>query len=242
MNKLTIIATSDLHGDLPDPKTMPEGDVLVLAGDLLPDDYWSPLSPPGVGSTRILRQAQWFDEVFIPWLPEVKMLRVDKKGKWIKRYNDIIFIGGNHDFALQAMLKEGIDKKLPKHVHYLSESSVVIDGIKFYGAGWNMTRGWAFCHDEEDHEEKLRYVPDDTDVMVIHGPPHIGAIDELAIHWCSPAIRMWLAKRKIKAYICGHIHEAFGEYKIGETPVYVVSRKDRMYRDVNPFVTIDIVK
>lgn len=237
---MKIIATSDLHGDLPDPNIMPPGDVLVLAGDILPDDYRFKYRSE-IGSSRTERQGWWFESVFVPWLHSVKHTNPDCNSQvWEKRYkHGVVLVGGNHDFFLAAMLSGGIQKMLPKHVHYLNESSVEIEGVKFWGAGWNMTRGWAFCNDDTSIEEKLNYVPD-MDVMVVHGPPFLGKIDALHVHWCSSALRRWVERHPMKALICGHIHEAYGKYEVGRTPVYVVSRKDRQYRDVNPFVEIDL--
>lgn len=238
---MKIIATSDLHGDLPEPSLMPPGDVLVLAGDLLPDDYRFKYRSE-IGTSRTERQGWWFESVFIPWLHSVKHLNPDPNVQvWEKRYKHVVIVGGNHDFFLQAMLPSGIQKMLPKHVTYLSESSEIIDGVKFFGAGWNMTKGWAFALEEPQFLDKLRYAPNDIDVMIVHGPPYLNEVDKLAVHFCSPYLRHWVHQHpSIKAFICGHIHEAFGEYKVGNTPVYVVSRKDRNYKDVHPFVEINI--
>ena len=234
---LKIVATSDLHGDLPKPEDMPSGDVLVLAGDILPDDFhfkWRDV----IGTTRIERQGWWFQHVFIPWLAEVKHI-IPEKGieKWEKRYKHFIITGGNHDFFLNAMMPSGVQKMLPKRTHYLSEGCVEIDGITFFGAGWNMTRGWAFAHDNTTIADKLKQMPTGVDVMVVHTPPFI---DGLSGHHCPQAVTDYLTANPKKAYICGHIHEAYGSYKVGDTPVYVVSRKDRKYEDTNPFVEITI--
>jgi Icc-related predicted phosphoesterase len=235
---MKLVCTSDIHGDLPDPTTMPSGDVLVLAGDLLPDDYKVPWYATGT-STRIERQGWWFKHVFIPWLAEVKhIIPEDKAGEWPRRYKKIIFTGGNHDFFLNAMLPSGIRRMLPNSVFYLDESSVEIDGKVFWGAGWNMTPGWAFAHTEDEFAEKLRYLPAKIDVMVVHGPPKHMLISG---HYCSKTLTEHLIKRSdVKAFICGHIHEAYGTYQVGSIPIYVVSRKNRNYKDTNPFVEITI--
>lgn len=220
---------------------------MVIAGDILPDDidptYYKKFIDP-VGTTRIMRQGWWFENVFVPWLTEVKHIKPeDRAGEWSRRFQSIILVGGNHDFFFNAMLPSGIQKKLPNNVHYLHEKHLLLDGVKFFGAGWNMTRGWAFCKDEEDHAEALRYVADDVDVMIVHGPPFHKDIDVLHVHYCSAATTTWLIDHpNVKHYICGHIHEAYGQYNLGPTKIHVVSRKDRMYRDVNPFVEIEIEK
>lgn len=65
---MRIVAISDLHGDLIPVADLPEGDTLVIAGDVLPEDFNPPRHGFGVGTTRIMRQGMWFDEVWVPYL------------------------------------------------------------------------------------------------------------------------------------------------------------------------------
>lgn len=216
---MRIIAISDLHGDL--PATLPEGDVLVIAGDLAPDDW----TPDGAqkGTTTRSRQARWHHEVFTPWLNALP-------------YAHIIYIAGNHDFYL-----EGVNIAPPdegKSIHYLNEDLVNIDGVTFYGAPWNMTQGWAFALTEREYAQRLGKVPEGVDVLVTHGPPLIA--DMPGFHWTSQILADWIGLTPFKAVICGHTHEAFGQYAIGDTPVYVVSIKDRKYDSVQPPTIIEL--
>lgn len=225
-----IVAISDLHGDLMPDRMLPDGDVLVIAGDILPDDFRDP-NRDQIGTTRIIRQGWWFDDVFIPWLRELE-----------DHYTWVIFIGGNHDFFFQSMPTKYIEDQLPKHVTYLNETSVTVDGVKFYGAPWACTVGWAFFTEEEAYEEKLALVPPVTDVIIVHGPPASDIIRPL-FHYCSTALGRWVyAQHRLKALICGHIHEAYGSYTVGVTPVHVVSSKDRQYRMVNNPIIIEVTK
>lgn len=224
---MKLTAISDIHGDLMDLKDLPEGDVLIIAGDILPDDY-HPSGRDQVGTTRIDRQGWWFDQVFIPYLA---LLRT--------KFEHVIFSPGNHDFFFAAVMISGVTKDLPPGVHYLSETSVEINGVRFFGAGWNCTRGWAFAFDEEDHARKLKEVPSDTDVLIVHGPPYRADFEELT-HFTSPVFGLWLKKQNhLQAVICGHVHEAFGFYP-GKPPLWVVSVKNRLYRTVNPATQIEV--
>lgn len=227
---MKIIATSDLHGDLPNPELLPKGDILVIAGDILPDDY-NPTDKDRIGTSRTMRQGWWFDRYLIPWLTRVK-----------NDYKKVLWIAGNHDFFLDAMKHtDSIHSLMPEGVVYLNEEVTEVDGIKFYGAPWNGTRGWAFCLDEEEHAQRSAKIPPEIDVLIVHGPPGIPCIEELT-WYCSPALGLWVMEQKPKLVICGHVHESYGEYKAWDTKIHVVSRKSINYRDVNPFVEIDIEK
>lgn len=229
---MRIIAISDLHGDLIDLKDLPEGDVLVIAGDVLPDDF----HPPGrdqVGTSRIDRQGWFHDDVLVPWLRHLKT-----------RFPSIILVPGNHDFFYQAVMISGVAKTLPEGVTYLSETTVEVGGVKFFGAGWNLTTGWAFALLEEKIEEKCGEIPLDTDVLIVHGPPFNKEYPPLH-HYTSSALAKYLTlNRGIKVVITGHVHEAYGVYPVASIPghpiVYVVSVKDRNYRTVHPPTVIDI--
>lgn len=231
---MKIVAISDTHGDLPEPDSLPIGDVLVVAGDVLPDDY-RPGDRSEVNTSRSLRQGWFFDEVYVPWLGAVKA-----------RYSAVVWIPGNHDFFCQMIMSKRIKEAMPDGVYYLHEESVIIDGVKFYGAGWNHTYGWAFHVSEEELEERLRYVPEDVNVLVVHNPPYHHAYPPLH-NFTAPKLEKWLgeqqrARAPLKAVICGHVHEAYSSvpYKFWDIPVYVVSAKDRVYESVNPPVELDI--
>lgn len=72
MRTIKIVASSDLHGHLPE---IPDCDLLLLAGDLCPD-----------GSD--LKQALWLDTVFRRWLEHLPA-------------KEIVGVAGNHDFVFQ---------------------------------------------------------------------------------------------------------------------------------------------
>lgn len=120
-----------------------------------------------------------------------------------------ILIGGNHDRVL-----ERIDTSLLSSIHYLEDSSISIDGIKFYGSPWTPKFfNWAFMlpRDGVEIRRKWRAIPQNTDVLITHGPPYsvldyskgagsIGCRD-LYGH---------IRDLNLKAHIFGHIHEGYG--------------------------------
>ena len=68
-------------------------------------------------------------------------------------YPHKIFIVGNHDLCLWEA--NGIED-LPDNVHFLQDRGCEINGVKFFGLGYN-------------HLESL--IPDGIDVLVTHEPP-----------------------------------------------------------------------
>ncbi len=141
-----IVATSDLHGFLPE---IPECDILVVAGDISPIDY----------DRNIDRVMNWFRSDFYSWI-----MNTPSKHR--------LLIGGNHDFALERHLAD-ICIEYPKSndLKYLHDEQIEIDGIKFYGLPWipNL-QGWAFYLKDQDLLDKFDSIPRNTDIIISHSP------------------------------------------------------------------------
>ena len=77
-------------------------------------------------------------------------------------YRHKIFIAGNHDDCLYGAELSGLDD----NCHYLCNSGINIEGIKFYGVPM-------FMEDDmtRKYKEYLSGIPNDTDVLVTHQPP-----------------------------------------------------------------------
>lgn len=139
-----------------------------------------------------------------------------------------IMIAGNHDFCFErkSTRQEAEVVVGGPNRHYLMDESVTIDGITFYGSPWQpWFHDWAFNVRRGNLHEKWQAIPQNVDVLLVHGPPtgygdktvsgdHAGCDELLA--------EIKLKKPRISLY--GHIHEdtgiwspSFGEY----TPVLV---------------------
>src|SRR5262245_10841711 len=141
---MKIAALSDLHGFL--PPEMPECDLLLLGGDLTPLTNHNPDY-----------QAEWLDTTFRYWLRQQPARR-------------IIGIAGNHDFVFEQM-PQLVPRNLPWT--YLQDSGTHWEGWKIWGTPWQpWFFDWAFNGDEYLLERKWSLVPDDTDILVVHGPPY----------------------------------------------------------------------
>lgn len=212
-----IVATSDLHGELPD--FIVPCDILIIAGDVCPD--WK--------KNQFRNQLNWLLEEFNPWL-EAQPAKT------------IVGIAGNHDFVLQKMP----DVQSSLHWTYLQDSSVTASGLKIYGIPWvpNLSR-WAFHLDDAELQEHFDAVPDDTDILVTHGPPHgycdFASAAHGSVHAGFPGANDTLERVRPAAHICGHIHNGYG-YKMhpSGTAVYNVAYLDDTMDPVHRPLVLEI--
>lgn len=111
-------------------------------------------------------------------------------------YSHKIFVVGNHDLCLWDA--EGIDD-LPANVHFLQDHGVTIDGVKFFGLGYN-------------HPENL--IPkSDLDVLVTHEPP-LEILDySSGTHWGNLPSRNSVENANPLLHLFGHAHESYGTTK-----------------------------
>lgn len=187
---MRIAATSDLHGFFP---FIPDCDVCVMAGDII-----------GAGTTAEERE-QWID--FIAW------------GEMIEeRGIKLVWIAGNHDFALQSHPDFG--RSLPGI--YLEDSGVSIDGVNFWGSPWQpWFHDWAYNAPrvdpgEEFLESKFSQIPASTDVLITHTPP-VGFHDRVGRNNVgSAALNRHIQRVMPTLAVYGHIHHGFGVEHVGE--------------------------
>ena len=95
----------------------------------------------------------------------------------LDNYKHKIYIAGNHDRLFEDtpnIVRELFEQYHP-NIIYLQDSSIEVKGLKIYGSPWQPEFcDWAF---NLPRGEKLKAVwdliPDDTDILVTHGPPHM---------------------------------------------------------------------
>lgn len=151
-------------------------------------------------------------------------------------YTHKIFIAGNHDFLFEREnIKESI--RLPKGVHYLHDSHIIIEGIKIYGTPWQpWFYDWAFNLPRNGTElkEKFDLIPKDTDILISHTPPS-GILDLVTRGYnvgCE-ALKNRILEINPKINCFGHIHEAYGHEFINGTHYINASSLDQRYRYSN---------
>lgn len=177
-----ISDTHTYHGLL----TVPEGiDMVIHSGDATnPRD-------PYASEQEMLNFISWFGSLPI-------------KHK--------VFVAGNHDLCIERNLITKIDF-MKNGIVYLENDYAEVEGIKIWGSPFTPTfgQGWAFNKKRSALHDIWKEIPDDVDIVVVHGPPK-GILD-LAYHqlncieFCGDEAlrkRMYLLNPKLCLF--GHIH------------------------------------
>lgn len=193
---MKIVAMSDLHGKvLPE---VPVCDVLVIAGDICPDNSYT--ARQGYHRVCAEKQRDWLDATFIPWLQHTR-----------ERAQHVVLIWGNHDFIGKY---PHLWPEWPEGVTLLHDSGIEINGVAFWGTPWTSVPGHRWALDQPDylnakHYEKMLTAP--VDVLVSHGPAH-GFVDQVigGESVGSAALLCVIEQTTPLLHLCGHIHEARG--------------------------------
>jgi predicted phosphohydrolase len=185
-----IVSISDTHS-FHRRIAIPDGDVFVCAGDIT----WR-------GELTILAD-------FCDW-----MRALPHKHK--------ICIFGNHELTFDKygswQRQKAIELIREAGAHYLEDSGVILDEVKFWGTpwqiqywdwAWNLPRGNALAN-------KWALIPNDTNVLITHSPPR--GICDIAPprpdegrfgpsnEGCSDLMFRVKELPNLKAHIFGHIH------------------------------------
>lgn len=207
---MRIVCLSDMHG-LPYDAVIPEGDVLVVAGDVCLRGHPNELKR--------------FND-FLGELPHPYKL----------------FIAGNHDWPLYHGTPKQIQTVVSNAI-YLQDSGVDIDGVRFWGSPWQPEfMGWAFNLPRgQALAAKWALIPDDTDVLVTHGPP-FGILDQVikGEHVGCGDLLAAVQRIKPKVHVFGHIHEAYGMLEQNGTAFVNASVCTVRYRPTNPPIVVEL--
>lgn len=216
---MKICSISDTHGITPD--FLKKCDILTISGDI---------SPCMGGFDSYGMQYEYFINDFIPFFKN--------------KAKHIIIIGGNHDSFLEITMNNGMEenlrKELPKNVHYLRDSSIIIDGIHFYGTPWTPEFcGWSFMkYDTEDGLGKIfEKIPEGVDILLSHGPAY-GYNDKIEMPIYSGSSTKHLGSKMLlkriktvrpKNVVVGHIHS--GSHKEAK----IMHSKEMHSKDLNDY-------
>lgn len=211
---IRIAFISDIHGYL---INIPECDVLVIAGDIVPR-----------GMHDIHKQMAWLNSDFRDWLDAQPVKRA-------------VACWGNHDF-----IGEIAPHLVPTDIKckFYTDNWCEIDGIVFYFSPWQRRfYDWAFNLDEPDLDKKYNQIPD-CHILVTHGPPY-GYGDTTIAHDEGSVPEQVGSKSLLKKIdeiqplvaVNGHIHSGRGLRLRGKTIVVNASLVNERYTPMNkPFV------
>jgi Icc-related predicted phosphoesterase len=217
---MRLVATSDCHGKLGDAR-LPHGDVLILAGDIFANRSGDP-DTDAAFQLNAMRELDHFCGTL--------------------DFKHVLLIAGNHDWVFERY-KDA--HSVLKNIVYLEDSGIEIEGVKFWGSPhqpWFFD--WAF-NLPRDGRELAHYwslIPDDTDVLITHGPPY-GILDLPFGKRDSAGCKLLLKRVQEvnpRVHVFGHIHGSYGKEQVGRTLFVNACLCNEVYNPVNPAHVIDI--
>jgi Icc-related predicted phosphoesterase len=205
---MIIRAIADIHGFLPQ---IEECDILLIAGDVCP-----------MTDHSVSYQTKWLNEDFTKWLKTIPA-------------QEIVGIGGNHDFALERYPEIG--RALPWH--YLIDEQITLNDTTIWGHPWTPSlTDWAFYLPYEMMKTKTSEIKT-SDILLSHAPLRgVGDLLDNGLQVGCANLKNELGRVNPQSFICGHIHEGRGYYKTGTTDIYNVSYTDKNYLPQGPPVLI----
>jgi Icc-related predicted phosphoesterase len=182
---MKIFAISDTHGRH-EQVVIPEGtDMLIHAGD------FSNIKLPAMNHNEV--------NLFLIWLEQQPV-----------KYK--VIIAGNHDTSIEARFITKKDFK-DRGIIYLEHESIEIEGIKIFGSPYTPEyHNWAFNRARNKLGKIWDSIPDDTDILITHGPPK-SILDSasrdkhVSEHVGCSALLKKVLKIQPQYMIFGHIHD-----------------------------------
>lgn len=231
---MRIVCISDTHGLHNSMEhLLPYGDVLIHAGDCT-----------NVGKPKEI-------EEFVYWFQN------------LKGFDTKIFIAGNHDFGFESYddIRHNNERPWIHHllneenlsqsdVVYLHDSEFIIESpefsrpIKFYGSPWQPEfYNWAFNLPRNGWELELKWkeIPDDTDILITHGPPHgVRDFTPNNLQVGCELLRFRVEQFNPLLHVFGHIHHAHGAAQIKDTLFVNASTCTERYEPINKPIIVEL--
>jgi len=189
--ELIITHMSDTHGNFEAYPEDPECDILVHSGDVT-----------GWGQMHEIR-------------------------KFIRKMEDYvcpvkILVAGNHDEVCEEWRMQVENLCRDAGIFYLQDLGFSILGLTFWGSPWTPEfNNWHFNLKRGDElREKWGWIPEDTDVLITHGPPALKLDYYEGMHLGCEDLAKAVERVKPALHLFGHIHPARGHMEDAHT-VYV---------------------
>jgi Icc-related predicted phosphoesterase len=229
-SKLRVVCVSDTHGHHRALGQVPDGDVLVFAGDFT--------------DTGSLQEV----EEFSTWLKNLP----HKHKIVIAGNHDVTFEPETYLDSWDRYHKAPQDPVLAKQTLeasgciYLEDSSFVVEGVKFFGTPHQPEfNNWAFNSKRgSECRTKWDQIPTDTDVLISHGPPlgHGDVLDKKKKAGCVDLLHSVQQVVRPALHIFGHVHEGYGATTDGETTYVNASVTSDDEWSMNKCIVVDVDK
>jgi Icc-related predicted phosphoesterase len=231
---MKIIATSDLHGHLPNIKE--EFDLLLICGDVCPATEHS-----------LIFQHSWCTKIFIKWLNELPYRNENSR---------VFMVWGNHDFIGESKLLYHMDKDIwektngrvqvlnhcEERITFPDEGTIRIFGSPYCAQFFS----WAFMKDNDFLEKAFSEIPESVDILITHDSPSMWLFGEIkeGMHKSKTTGNKLLGPHVLrvhpKMYFSGHFHS--GEHEFAERDGIWganVSFVNERYCPVNPLLKVE---
>jgi len=219
---IKIACISDTHMWGMPLKDLPEADILLHAGDAT---YRGSIEEVSLFAKEISKHL--------------------KDSRYKPAYKKIIFVPGNHDWLFER--DETLARQIMEDagVEVLINEAVEFDGFKIWGSPVTPPFcNWAFNWDADRRVYLWEQIPEDTDIVITHGPP-MYILDEVPErdkirHTGCPHLASRLRVIKPKMHLFGHIHEGYGITVEDEVKYVNASIMDRRYNPNNKATLVEL--
>jgi len=199
---MKVCAMADTHGYL--PETLPECDVVLIAGDICP-------------RAQTYNQLSWLNGEFRYWLKSL--------GK------PVFACAGNHDWPLY---EHADDIKPLAWTYLEDSSAEFEGFKIYGTPWQRVFYDWAFNLTEAQLAGKWNDIPDDTDILICHSPPkYYGDLVKRGTHEGSESLLIRIKEVKPQLVVFGHIHPGYGEWNYCGVKLANVAIVNERYKVVN---------
>ena len=213
MIRITFIAdTHAQHRKL--NRHLPGGDIIVHAGDFTGRGYFEEQKD----------FYNWYDNLY--------------------DYTNKVFIAGNHELGIEDDPQRATDLiNEYDNIIYLYDNAVDLFGLKIYGTPYQpQFFDWAFNlpRNGDDLKAKWDLIPEDTDILVTHGPP-FGRLDDQKNggHIGCEMLRERIDIIKPLIHVFGHCHYGHGYRKVQNTHYFNAAVLNELYMYTHLPYTVD---
>jgi Icc-related predicted phosphoesterase len=123
-----------------------------------------------------------------------------------------IYVAGNHDTSIEKRLVTR-DDFTKEGIIYLENESIELEGLKIWGSPFTPSFcDWSFMKAREKLHILWGTIPDNTNVVVVHGPPKrildlsYDRQNNLEFCGCQALYKRVTKMQNLKAVLFGHIH------------------------------------